>query len=162
MTSVFQANLNPVSSAVFSEKLRERLLRRPIESLAAICARAGIRCRVSGGPAVEVSFARGHGHGLTYDENCRRRYIIDRSTLPQRDPERAVRELEVLAYVLHDYAARETLAQQRIFVYPIQPEHGRAWLAEIGRKGGRKQSERKRRASRVNGLATRPVQTARS
>lgn len=148
---VYKANLDIVATRVLSGEERARALRRKAQTLQDICKRAGIECRVTGGPAVLVSYRMGGGHGQTIDDRGQRRYVVDRSVLPQRDPERAVRELEVLAYLLHDYAARESVCNRGIFVYPLTPEHGRAWLAEIGRLGGRARTQRKARASRRNG-----------
>lgn len=71
--------------------------------------------------------------------------------LPQQNPHRALRVLEILAYGFQDYFARESVCGRGYFVYPVTPEHGRAWLSEIGRRGGSARSAAKAEASRRNG-----------
>ena len=154
---VYESNLAPVIAPPLIGRSRAKVLQgRSTSTVRAICARASVRCRVFGGPSIVVIYRRAGGHGYTFDDEGVRHYVIDRSLLPQRDPERAVRELELLAYVFHDYAARETVCGRGIFVYPVGPEHGRAWLAAIGRLGGHSRSVRKGVASRANGAKSQP------
>lgn len=95
-------------------------------------------------------------HGRTIDPEGQPVYAINSEPLPQRDPERSLRILEILAYGFFDYAARESICGRGIFVATVTPDHGRAWLAEIGRRGGSSRSIEKAEASRRNGASSRP------
>ena len=138
--------LNPVERAVAL-----RAVRRDAYDLHRLCERAGVALRVTGGSQPRVALWNGPGHGRTVDDDLVPVYVVDRRGLPQRDPERAARILEVLAYSCLDYAARESICRRGIFVYPLTPDHGRAWLAEIGRRGGRSRTPKKASASKRNG-----------
>jgi len=116
-----------------------------------ICARAGVRYRVTGGHHPSVVLWNGPGHVSTVDCDNHRLYAIDRTGLPQSSGMRALRMLEILAYGFQDYAARESIVGRGYFAYPLTPEHGYAWLAEIGRRGGQARTARKGRSSRRNG-----------
>jgi len=131
---------------------RRRILRSTRRvSIREICEVAGIRYRVTGGRHPQAVQWSGPGHAYTTDDTGQRVYAIDRTGLPQAAQMRALRMLEILAYGFHDYAARESVVGRRYFVYPLAPEHGRAWLAEIGRRGGQARTTRKKRSSRRNG-----------
>ena len=152
---VYRSNLDIPTARPLHGRERQRVVRRAASSsvaVAEIAQRAGIRYRVSGGPQARVVLWSGPGHGRTVDDEGNVVYAVDRESLPQRDPERAARILEALAYGCFDYAARESVCGRGIFVYPVTPEHGRAWLAEIGRRGGQARSAAKAAASRVNGM----------
>ncbi len=97
----------------------------------------------------------GPGHARTIDDEGNAIFAVDQTTLPQRGAERFFRILEILAYGCFDYGARESLCGRGFFVYPVTPEDGRAWLTEIGRRGGKARSEAKVRASRTNGALLR-------
>jgi hypothetical protein len=88
---------------------------------------------------------------MTVDQWGGRIYGVARTGLPQASGQRALRILEILAYGFNDYAVRESVRGRGPFVYPVTPDHGRLWLAEIGQRGGRATTPRKRRASRKNG-----------
>lgn len=151
---VYRSNLEINAARPLRDGERARVLRLAASRAATIedlSERAGIRCRVSGGPRPRIVLWNGPGHGRTVDDERRIVYAIDRNVLPQRDPERAARMLEVLAYGFFDYAARESVCGRGIFVYPLTPDHGRAWLAEIGRRGGKARTDSKAAASRRNG-----------
>lgn len=151
---VYRSNLEIPAARPLRGDERERVLRRATTratTVMALAQRAGIRCRVTGGPQAHVVLWNGPGHGHTVDDEQRVVYAINRTGLPQRDPERAARILEILAYGCFDYAARESVCGRGIFVFPLQPDHGRAWLAEIGRRGGGVRTPAKAAASRTNG-----------
>src|SRR6266567_5558011 len=63
-----------------------------------LCARAAIRYRVSGGRAARIVLWDGPGHGTTVTDDYQTVFAIDRTKLPLRDPQRALRTLEILAY----------------------------------------------------------------
>lgn len=131
---------------------RTRMLRSTRRaSVRAICESADIRYRVTGGHHPQVVLWRGPGHAYTTDDAGQRVYAIDRAGLPQSAAMRALRMLEILAYGFQDYAARESVVGRGYFAYPLGPEHGRAWLAQIGRKGGSARTPQKKRSSRRNG-----------
>jgi len=149
---VFEANLFlPAAVPLSSSERIVALKARSRTNLSALCERSGITLRVTGGVEPIVAFWNRPYHGYTIADNGARCYVVARDTLPQRDPERAARVIEILAYVFFDYAARETVCDRGIFVYPIGPEHGRAWLAKIGRRGGAARTERKSATARRNG-----------
>jgi len=151
---VYRSNLEIPAARALGGDERARIIRLAASratTVPALCSRAGIRYRVSGGPQARVVLWNGPGHGRTVDDEGRIVYAVDRNGLPQRDPERAARILEVLAYGCFDYAARESICGRGIFVYPLTPDHGRAWLAEIGRRGGRARTAAKASTSRANG-----------
>lgn len=129
---------------------RDRALRSHKRTIASLCEGAGIRFRVTGGKQPRVAFWDGPGHGYTVTDDNERLYLVDRTGLPRQNPDRALRALEILAYCFQEYSARETVCGRGYFVYPLTPEHGRLWLSEIGRRGGRSSSERKASASRRN------------
>lgn len=151
---VYRANLDLTSPRHLHSAERARLLPRANRyalTFAELVERAGVRARVTGGPQCRVVLWRGPGHAVTLDERRRLLYAVDSTGLPQRDPERAARILEVLAYGCSDYAARETVCGRGLFIFALTPEHGRAWLAEIGRRGGGVRTRAKAAASRANG-----------
>ncbi|MDE2571819.1 MAG: hypothetical protein KGM44_04755 [bacterium] len=151
---VYRSNLDIPAARPLHGRERHRVLKRAKTSgvtVAEIAQRAGIRYRVRGGPQARVLLWSEPGHGRTVDDEGNVVYAVARNALPQRDPERAARILEVLAYGCFDYAARESVCGRGIFVYPLTAEHGRAWLAEIGRRGGQARSVAKVTASRING-----------
>ena len=154
----FGANLEitPARHARGSE--RQTIARRAKtrgQPVSTIAERAGIRYRVTGGNEAVVVLWNGSGHARTIDDEGRTVFAVDRTELPQRGTERYFRIMEILAYGCFDYGARESLCGRGFFVYPVTPEHGRAWLAEIGRRGGRTRSEAKAAASRTNGSRAR-------
>ena len=149
---VYEADLDiPAAYPLNGHTRTDVLRRRARTTLAALCERADIRQRVEGGAVSTIVFWCGPGHAYTVDDNGASVFAIDRNGLPQKDPERSVRAIEILAYAFLDYRARESVCERGIFVYPVTPEHGRAWLAAIGRRGGAARSEAKARASRRNG-----------
>lgn len=151
---VYRSNLGISAARPLFGRERQRVLNRAKSSgitVAEIARRAGIRYRVSGGPQAQVVLWSGPGHGRTVDDRGNVVFALDRGDMPQRGPERAARMLEILAYGCFDYSARESVCGRGIFVYPLTPDHGRAWLAEIGRRGGRARSAAKAAASRSNG-----------
>ncbi len=151
---VYRANLDLTPPRHLHSVERARLLahaNRYALTLAQLVERAGVRARVTGGAQCRVVLWSGPGHAVTLDEHRRPLYAVDGTRLPQRDPERAARILEVLAYGCRDYAARETVCGRGLFVFTLTPEHGRAWLAEIGRRGGSARTRAKAAASRANG-----------
>jgi hypothetical protein len=152
---VYRSNLDVSTALPLTDKEREHVLRRArgpaMLDIPILCWRARIPLRVHGGPQARVILWDGPGHGRTVDDAGHTVYAIDRNGLPQRDPERAVRIIEILAYGCFEYAARETICGRGIFVYPLTPDHGRAWLSEIGRRGGRARTLAKGKASRANG-----------
>lgn len=151
---VYHSNLEIPAARPLGGAERERVIHLAstrATTIPALCDRANIRCRVSGGPQARVILWSGPGHSRTVDELGRIVYAVDRHGLPQCDPERAARILEVLAYGCFDYAARESICGRGIFVYPLTPDHGRAWLAEIGRRGGLARTATKAASSRING-----------
>lgn len=155
---IYRSNLEIPTARSLCGRERQRVLNRAKSSgstVSEIAARAGIRYRVSGGPQPRVVLWSGPGHGRTVGDDGNLVYGVDRAGLPQRDPERAARILEVLAHGFFDYAARESVCGRGIFLYPLTPDHGRAWLAEIGRRGGRSRSAEKSAASRSNGATNR-------
>ena len=147
---VYQANLDITGPIHVSGSARTRALRLRRTDVETLCKRAALRYRVSGGRSPLVAFQRGGGHQRTLTSDGRTLYVVDVTGLPQRDPERALRILEILAFGFNDYGARETVCGRGLFVYPLGPEHGRAWLAAIGRRGGQQRTPRKREASRQN------------
>jgi hypothetical protein len=150
---VYCANLGILPPIPLRGSLRERAIRaagRRALSLSDLVRRAGIRLRATGGPQPRIVLWNAP-HGRTVDSERRPLYAVNTSELPQRDPERAVRILEILAYGFFDYAARESVCERGIFVKDVTPDHGRAWLAEIGRIGGRARTNSKQIASRKNG-----------
>lgn len=154
---VYSANLEITAARHLRGIERQRVLRtagtRGV-SVGEIAAMAQVRYRVAGGTQPRVVLWNGPGNGRTVDDTGNVVYAVHRAGLPQRSPERQVRILEVLAYGCFDYGARESLCGRGIFVHPLTPEHGRGWLAEIGRRGGRARSEAKAAASRSNGAVT--------
>lgn len=150
----FEANLEIVPARYARGSERQAMLRRATsrgQTVSALAKRAGIRYRVTGGVEARVVLWNGRGHARTIDDEGRTVFAIDQTALPQRGAERYFRIMEILAYGCFDYGARESLCGRGFFVYPVTPEHGRAWLAEIGRRGGRARSEAKAAASRANG-----------
>lgn len=147
---VYEANLDITGPSYVSGDMRTRALRLRRTDVLTLSERAGVRYRVSGGRVPFVAFHRDRGHQRTLTHDGRTLYVVDVDGLPERDPERALRILEILAFGFNDYGARETLCGRGIFVYPLGPEHGRAWLSAIGRRGGKQRTERKRAASRKN------------
>jgi hypothetical protein len=151
--AVYAANLDiPAAVPIYGPE-RVPALRARRSSIEDFCDRAGVRYRVTGGNSSSVALWDHAYHGIVVDESGERIYLVARAGLPQRNPERSLRVLEVLAYGFNDYFARQTVCNRGYFVWPVGPEHGRAWLAEIGRKGGRRTSRSKSRASRRNGAA---------
>lgn len=152
MISVFRANLEidaprPLAGTERAAALRRRRYR----TLREWCDRAGIALRVTGGPAPQIALWNGPGHARTVSDQLVPVYLLDRHLLPQDTRGQAFRALEVLAFGFNDYAARETMCGRGYFAAEITPEDGRAWLREIGRRGGAVRSSAKRRASRENG-----------
>jgi hypothetical protein len=90
-------------------------------------------------------------HGYTVDDEGETVYAVSNRALPQRKQQRALKVLEILAFGFMDYVARESVCDRGYFVYPVTPEHGRLWLAEVGRRGGTRTSEQKASSSARNG-----------
>ncbi len=158
MVSVCSADLSISTPHVMRGDERERALRtRRRRTVADICAQAGVRYRVSGGSPPHVILWN-RPSGYTTAETGEKLYAIDCAGLPQQRPQRALRILEILAYGFQDYFARESVCGRGYFVYPVTPEHGRAWLAEIGRRGGKARSIAKAEASRRNGRTSRATE----
>ncbi|MHB8178970.1 MAG: hypothetical protein ACYDA5_11820 [Vulcanimicrobiaceae bacterium] len=151
MALVCSADLGISAPRVMRGVERERALgSRRRTTVAELCAQAGVRYRVSGGrPPRVVLWNRPSGY--TISETGEKIYAVDCAALPQQHPQRALRILEILAYGFQDYFARESVCGRGYFVYPVTPEHGRAWLADIGRRGGKARSVAKAQASRRNG-----------
>lgn|GEM_PF-2237669 len=150
----FGANLEILPARYARGSERQNILRRAKsrgQTVSALAECAGVRYRVTGGVEPRVVLWNGPGHARTIDDEGRTIFAIDQTALPQRGAERYLRIMEILAYGCFDYGARESLCGRGFFVYPVTPEHGRAWLAEIGRRGGRARSEAKAAASRANG-----------
>lgn len=129
------------------------LQRRRYRTLVELCGVAEITLRVTGGQPPLVTLWEGPGHAYTVRDDLRRVYLVDRLGLPQGRAAQAFRILEIVAFGFNDYFARETLCGRGYFVADVTPEHGRAWLSEIGRTGGHARSIRKAASSRRNGHA---------
>lgn len=155
MAPVASADLTIAAPRPLSGAGRLRALKSRQRTIVQFCERAGVRYRVTGGQPPSVALWDGPGHGFTVTDDGRRLYAVDRTGLPQRDPERALRVLEILAYGFQDYFARESVCGRGYYVYPVTPDDGRLWLAEIGRRGGRARTASKARSSRRNGLRRR-------
>uniref|UniRef100_E6Q5V5 Uncharacterized protein n=1 Tax=mine drainage metagenome TaxID=410659 RepID=E6Q5V5_9ZZZZ len=154
----FGADLEIIPARYARGSERQTIVRRAnarAYTVSELAERAGIRYRVTGGPKSRVVLWNGPGNARTIDDAGQTIFAIDHTTLPQRGAERFFRILEILAYGCFDYGARESLCGRGFFVYPVTPEHGRAWLAEIGRRGGRARSDAKVAASRANGTRRR-------
>lgn len=150
----YQANLEILPARHVRGSERDRIVRRAKirgRTVAEIAGRAGIRYRLTGGPKARVVLWNGPGHARTIDDDGTTIFAIDQSSLPQRGAARFFRVLEILAYGCFDYGARESICGRDIFVHPVTPEHGRAWLAEIGRRGGQARSAAKAASSQANG-----------
>ena len=130
---------------------RARVMRLRARTVQELCEWAHVRCRVSGGISPDVVFWDAPDHGHTVDENGAPRYAVSTRGLPQRKQQRALRVLEILAYGFQDYIARESVCGRGFFVFPVTPESGRVWLAEIGRRGGSSRSGAKAITSAANG-----------
>ena len=82
-----------------------------------LCRRAGIPYRVSGGKTLWVAIdplTVEHFRGLSSQGETV--YVVGGKGLPDRDPDRSIRILEVLAYSFHDWASRECLCGRGFFV----------------------------------------------
>ena len=162
MTAVIaKANLDiPSAIHLFGDErllaLRPKAKRYTVKEL---CERAQIRNRATGGPQPIIFLWNKPHHGQTIRDNAQRVYAISSRSLPQCDPERSLRLLEILAHGFHDYAAREALCGRGFFVAEVSPDDGRAWLREIGRRGGRARTTKKALTSKANGRskATTPL-----
>lgn len=150
MNARLAADLEIPTPQALSGVRRTQALRSRRHTIASLCARANVRYRVTGGKHPRVAFWDGPGHGHTVTDSNEPIYIIDRASLPQSGPDRALRALEILAYGFQDYASRESVCNRGYFLYPVIPDHGRLWLSEIGRRGGRSRSEHKAASSRRN------------
>lgn len=129
----------------------KRAMRLPARSVQDICAVAQVRCRVSGAISPQVVLWNLPHHGYTEDELGVPRYAVSTQGLPQRKQQRALRVLEILAFGFQDYVARESVCGRVYFLFPITPDSGRIWLAEIGRRGGTAHSQAKALTSAANG-----------
>lgn len=115
------------------------------------CEEACIRCRVTGGIVPLVVLWNSNFHGYTVNEDGIPLYAVSKIGLPQRKQQHALRVMEILAYGFHDYIARETVCERGYFIYPVTPDSGRLWLAEIGKRGGAVRSVSKSASSSNNG-----------
>jgi hypothetical protein len=105
----------PTARVLFGEE-RERVLAQPqVGTISELCRRAGIRCRVTGGPQARIVLWDGPGHGRTRTLRYATVYAVDQGKLPPDDPERSMRILEVLAFGCLDYAARESVCGRGYF-----------------------------------------------
>jgi hypothetical protein len=134
---------------------RARVLRLRTRTVADICIEAAVRCRVTGGPIPHLVLWDASFHGYTVDKEGMPLYAVSKTGLPQRKQQRALKILEILAYGFNDYIARESVCGRGFFVYPVTPESGRVWLAEVGKRGGAARSEAKAVTSAQNGRARR-------
>lgn len=125
MREPLEADLEiPAARVLFADE-RNWVLASPQEgTISELCRRAGIRCRVTGGPEVGVVLWDGPGHGITQSDHHRRVYAVDRGKLPPNDPDRSLRILEVVAYGCFDYAARESVCGRGYFVAPSARNSG--------------------------------------
>lgn len=130
-------------------------------TVAGICAQAGVRFRVSGGETPRVVLWSNPKHGYTSDDEGNRVYTVSTLGMPQRSQQRALKILEVLAYGFNDYGTRESVCGRGYFIYPVTPEHGRLWLAEIGKRGGSARSPAKAASSARNGRSRSSARTVR-
>ncbi|MDP1830500.1 MAG: hypothetical protein Q8K67_00435 [Geothrix sp.] len=130
---------------------RARALRLRARTIVEVCFEAGVRCRVTGGPAPHLVLWDSPHHGYTVDDAGMPFYAVSRIGLPQRKQPRALKILEILAYGFQDYIARASVCGRGFFIYPVTPESGRVWLAEIGKRGGTIRSAAKSVASANNG-----------
>lgn len=75
----------------------------------ALCKRAKIPYRVTGGyqPMIKLGYFGGHFRGL--NKNNRSVFFVDLAETAETEPEKSVRILEILAHGFHDYAARESV-----------------------------------------------------
>lgn len=125
-----------------------RLRKRNIRDM---CEDACIRCRVTGGITPLVVLWNQEFHGYTVNEHGIPIYVVAKGGLPQRKQQRALRIMEILAYGFNDYIARESVCERGYFIYPVTPDSGRLWLAEIGKRGGAVRSATKSLSSAENG-----------
>lgn len=132
---------------------RAKALRLRTRTVADVCREAAVRCRVTGGPTPHLVLWDAPLHGYTVDKEGMPLYAVSKTGLPQRKQQRALKILEILAYGFQDYIARESVCGRGFFIYPVTPESGRVWLAEIGKRGGAARSEAKAATSAKNGRA---------
>ena len=82
-----------------------------------LCLRSGIPYRVSGGQMQWVvldSSTDQHFRGV--NDRGESVHVVGAKELPEMDPARSVRILEILAYAFHDWASRECVCGRGIFV----------------------------------------------
>ena len=130
---------------------RIKAMRLRPRTIAEVCSEAAVRCRVTGGPTPRVVLWNSPHHGYTVDHTGMPFYAVSKIGLPQRKQQRALKILEILAYGFQDYMARESVCGRGFFIYPVTPESGRVWLAEIGKRGGSVRSAVKSSTSANNG-----------